>query len=115
MNHDLRGERDVVERNDATDETGAVFYQCEGGVDTRRDNLNLGGVVRRRVRETGRKLRKRTWSSAGQSHRARSAGASEKQVENSERGPRQARARAIGRGGAREMSLIPSNEVGVHN
>ena len=71
VNRDLRGERGVVESNDTADEAGAVFWQRQGGVDPRRDRQDLGAVVRRRVRKTGKKLRRRTWTSAGQSHRAR--------------------------------------------
>ena len=44
-----------------------------------------------------------------------SAGASEKQVENSVGGPGQARARVLGRGGAGKLSLIPPVLVGVEN
>ena len=44
-----------------------------------------------------------------------SAGELEKQVENSEGRPGQARARAIGRGGAEEIEGIPSGEIGVQN
>ena len=44
-----------------------------------------------------------------------SAGASEKQVEQFEEGPGQERARAIGRRGAGEISLIPTSEIGVQN
>ena len=67
VNRSLRGERGVVERNGVADETGSVFRHREGVVDTRRDSQNLGAVVRRRVRKTGRKLRRKTWASAGQS------------------------------------------------
>ena len=44
-----------------------------------------------------------------------SAGASEKQVEYFEGGPGQARARALRRGGAVEVSWIPPVKVGVQN
>ena len=69
MNRDLRGERGVVESDDIPHEAGAVFwYRGEG---------STPGVTAK----TSRLL---------------SAGASEKQVENSEGGPGQARARAAG-------------------
>ena len=43
------------------------------------------------------------------------AGVSEKQVEHSEGGSEQARARALRRGGAGEISRTPPVEVGVQN
>ena len=58
---------------DAADEVRAMFWLREGGVDPWRDIQDVGAAVRWRVR---------------------------KQVENTKGGPGQARARALGRGGA---------------
>ena len=71
VNNDLRCERGVVESNDTADEAGAVISHHEGAIDPRRDSQDLGAVVRRRVTQTGPKLRMRTRASAGQSHGAR--------------------------------------------
>ena len=48
-----------------------MFWDREIGHDSRRDSQDLGAAVRRRVKKTGRKLRKRTWASARQSPRVR--------------------------------------------
>ena len=72
---DLFWNRGVIEGNGAPDEAGAVFWQREGGVDTRGDSQSLEAVISRRVRKIGRKLQGRT-------------------------GPGQARTTAKGRGGA---------------
>ena len=69
VNRDLRGERGAIESNDTADEAGPVFWQREGGDDPRRDSQDLGAVVRQRVRKTDQKVRRKTWASAGQSHR----------------------------------------------
>ena len=71
VDRDLRGERGVVESSDTADEAGAMFWEREGGIGPRRDSQELGAAVRRCIRKAGRKLRRRTWATAGQSHRAR--------------------------------------------
>ena len=75
LKRDLRDDRGVVERNDAAEETGAVFDSAREG-STPGATAKAPGLL--------------------------SAGESEKQVENSEGGPGQARARATGLGGAGE-------------
>ena len=50
VNRNLRGERGIVESNDAADEAGAMFWYREGGVDSRRDSQDLGAAVRRYAR-----------------------------------------------------------------
>ena len=60
VNRDFGCKRGVIEGNGALDEAGAVFWQREGGVDTRCDSQNLGAVISRRVRKIGRKLQGRT-------------------------------------------------------
>ena len=59
-NRNIRGKRGIVESNDAVDEAGAMFRYREGGVDPRHDSQDLGAAVRRRVRQKGRNLRRRT-------------------------------------------------------
>ena len=75
VNRNLRDKRGVDESIDTPDDAGAMFWSREGGVDPRRDPRrdiqDLGAAVRRRVRKTGRKLRRRTWASVRLSPRVR--------------------------------------------
>ena len=47
VNRDLSCKKGVFEDNGALDEAGVVFWQREGGVDTRFDSQNLGAVKNR--------------------------------------------------------------------
>ena len=63
--------KSFVERNCNPDEAGGMFSQRDGGVDIRCGSQRIGAVVNRRVRKSARKLRRRTWASAGWTLRTR--------------------------------------------
>lgn len=60
MNGDFGDKRAVVERYSSPDKAGTLLRERELGVDTRGDRQDVGVVVRRCVRNTVRKLQRRT-------------------------------------------------------
>ena len=49
VDRDFGRKRGIIDGTGALDEAGAVFWQREGGVDTRCDSQNLVAVICRRI------------------------------------------------------------------